>query len=149
MTAAFCSSPRSVSPYGTWSRQRWQKPKRQRHGQSSEQSPAAKRHAAEINARRARRRAARDQLPDPNAGPRPITPRSQKRLRRQTVDVQDPRSGRLPPNQQLRQAHTRTRKRRPWRVSFSPPILRPRLGHSSKSRLSPRFCQQQRQRPRH
>ena len=60
------------------------------------------------------------------------------RPRRQTVDVQDPRSGRLPPSQQLRQARTtkiQTRRRldplrRPRRVSFSPLLQRPRQGHS-------------------
>ena len=83
--------------------------------------------------------------------------RSQNRLRHRTVGGLDPRSGRLLPSQQLRQARTtkkQTRRRRamlrrPRRVSISPPGQRPRQGRSFKSRLSPLFCQPQRRRLRH
>ena len=160
MTAAFSSSPRSGSPYGTWPRQKRQKPTRQ--GPRTKLGTIGGGKATCCRDKRPKTGGGqgdtqRDQSPDPNVGPKPITLRSQNRLRRQTVDVQDPRSGRLPPSQQLRQARTtkiQTRRRldplrRPRRVSFSPLLQRPRQGHSFKSRLSTRFCQQQKQRPRH
>ena len=115
------------------------------HGQSSEQSAAAKQHAAEINARRrAEGKETRSTGSIARSQRRAQAHHAAKSKAAPGTDcgVPDPRSGRLPPSQQLRQAHTRTRKRRPWRVSFSLPGLRQRLGHSSKSRLSPRFSAQ-------
>ena len=123
-------------------------------GQSSEQSAAAKQHAAEINARRraegketrstgsiarSQRRAQAHRAAKSKAAPATDRGRSRSPVREAA------------PKPAAASSSYEDTEEEAVAGEFLPaaPGLRQRLGHSSKSRLSPRFCQPQRQRPRH